>query len=93
MKKMAADDVHFLVLKVPSGASQDAVRAEYVKGEDADVFLASGGFFGGGQAHYFLDAVQGDVRRIDPDSTLSLGRERLLSIVLGCWRRWRSRGR
>ncbi len=70
MQQTAADDVHFLVLKVPSGASQDAVRAEYVKGEDADVFLASGGFFGGGQAHYFLDAVQGDVRRIDPDSTV-----------------------
>ncbi len=71
MKKMAAaGDVHFLVLKVPSGASQDALRAEYVKGEDAEAFLASGGFFGGGQAHYFLDTVQGDVRRIDPDSTV-----------------------
>ncbi len=65
MRQTAADDVHFLVLRVPSAASQDVVRAEYVKGDDAKAF-ASGGFFGGGQAHYFLDAVQGDVRMTDP---------------------------
>ncbi|WP_395474526.1 hypothetical protein [Saccharopolyspora spinosa] len=51
-------------------AEQDAVRAVYVKGNGAKAFLASGDFFGGGQAHYFLDTVQGDDRRIDPESTL-----------------------
>ncbi len=87
MQQTAADDVHFLVLKVPSGALQDGVRAEYVKGEDAEAFLASGGFFGGGQAHYFLDAVQGDVRRIDPDSTLSLGVMAAAGDALAWWAR------
>ncbi len=77
MQRTAEDDVHFLVVRVPSVASQDAVRAEqdavravYVKGNGAKAFLASGDFFGGGQAHYFLDTVQGDDRRIDPESTL-----------------------
>ncbi len=88
MKTMAAaGDVHFLVLRVPSGASQDVVRAEYVKGDGAKAFLASGGFFGGGQAHYFLDAVQGDVRRIDPDSTLSLGVMAAAGDALAWWAR------
>ncbi|MGI8307259.1 protein-glutamine glutaminase family protein [Saccharopolyspora hattusasensis] len=78
MEQRAGDDVHFLVLRVPQATSQDAPsatpqgvpRAEYVTGEDADRFLASGAFFEGGPAHYFVDAVRGDGRRIDPASTL-----------------------
>ncbi|MGW3472391.1 hypothetical protein ACWDKQ_28865, partial [Saccharopolyspora sp. NPDC000995] len=70
MRRTAADGVHFLVLRVPSAASQDAPRAEYVKGNDANVFLAAGDFFKGGQAHYFLDMVQGNDRNIDPGSAL-----------------------
>ncbi|MGI8306494.1 hypothetical protein [Saccharopolyspora hattusasensis] len=67
----AGDEVHFLVVRVPSAASRDALRAAYVKGADADAFVASGDFFEGGQAHYFLDTVQGDDRRIDPKSVPS----------------------
>ncbi|MGW3473661.1 hypothetical protein ACWDKQ_35675, partial [Saccharopolyspora sp. NPDC000995] len=71
MRQTAAGDVHFLVLRVPPAASQDAPRAVYVNGDDASAFLASGGFFEGGPAHYFLDTVQGDDRRIGPESALS----------------------
>ncbi|MGW3473647.1 hypothetical protein ACWDKQ_35605, partial [Saccharopolyspora sp. NPDC000995] len=71
MQRTAAGDVHFLVLRVPPAASQDAPRAVYVNGDKASAFLASGGFFNGGQAHYFLDAVQGDDRWIGPESALS----------------------
>ncbi|WP_246868700.1 hypothetical protein [Saccharopolyspora sp. ASAGF58] len=67
----AGDEVHFLVVRVPSAASRDALRAAYVKGADADAFVASGDFFEGGQAHYFLDTVQGDDRRIDSKSVPS----------------------
>ncbi|MGW3473736.1 hypothetical protein ACWDKQ_36070, partial [Saccharopolyspora sp. NPDC000995] len=69
--QQTAGDVHFLVLRVPPPASQDAPRAVYLKGTDASAFLASGGFFEDGPAHYFLDAVQGDDRRVDPESALS----------------------
>ncbi|WP_190822925.1 protein-glutamine glutaminase family protein [Saccharopolyspora pogona] len=73
MEQRAGDDVHFLVLRVPPADSQDVLRAEYVTGNDVNTFLTSGDFFEGGQAHYFVDAVQGDGRRIDPASTLELG--------------------
>ncbi|MGW3469359.1 hypothetical protein ACWDKQ_13010 [Saccharopolyspora sp. NPDC000995] len=71
MQRTAAGDVHFLVLRVPPAASQGAPRAVYVNGNDVSAFLASGGFFEDGSAHYFLDAVQGDDRRVDPESALS----------------------
>ncbi len=73
MEQRAGDDVHFLVLRIPSAASQDVPQATYVNGNDASAFSTSGDFFKDGQAHYFLDTVQGDGRRIDPESTLSPG--------------------
>ncbi|MEV0089797.1 hypothetical protein [Saccharopolyspora sp. NPDC050642] len=73
MRQAVGDDVHFLVLRVPPEGSQDAPQAMYVKGNNASAFLASGDFFKNRKAHYFLDAVQGDDRRIDPESTLPSG--------------------
>ncbi|MEV5544018.1 hypothetical protein AB0L13_45185, partial [Saccharopolyspora shandongensis] len=81
MQKTTRHD--YFVLRVPPKGSQNPPRAQYVRSYHQ--VLESRNFFEGGQAHYYLHAIEDGGQRIDPDSKLSREVRAVAAADLDWW--------